>query len=61
VRLAKGYDPRDALRVMREEGVLASVAGEDVIRLAPPLVVNEEEITLAVKALKNALMKLQRA
>ncbi|MCX7807697.1 MAG: aminotransferase class III-fold pyridoxal phosphate-dependent enzyme, partial [Deltaproteobacteria bacterium] len=61
VRLAKGYDPREALRLMREEGVLASVAGEDVIRLAPPLVVNEEEITLAVKALKNALMKLQRA
>ena len=36
-----------------EKGVLVLTAGEDTIRLLPPLVITKEEIDRAVEAMKE--------
>lgn len=43
---------------LQEEGLLAKETHENVIRLAPPLVINKEEIDWAVDKLKKALETL---
>jgi acetylornithine/succinyldiaminopimelate/putrescine aminotransferase len=40
---------------MREHGVLASLAGGDVIRLAPPLNITRADVDEAVAGLRKAL------
>jgi acetylornithine aminotransferase len=40
------------------EGVLATEAGPDVVRLSPPLVVGPEDVDAAVGALASALESL---
>ena len=39
-----------------EEGILIINAGENVIRLCPPLIVNREELTRVVEAIRKALV-----
>ncbi len=41
--------------LMEEQGVLALPAGSNVLRLLPPLIVNEEEIAFAVDAIRAVL------
>jgi acetylornithine/N-succinyldiaminopimelate aminotransferase len=56
VRVDGAYDPMGTLVGLREQHqVLASLAGGDVIRLAPPLNVTAAEVDLAVGALAQAL------
>jgi acetylornithine/N-succinyldiaminopimelate aminotransferase len=43
---------------MLEEGVLATEAGPDVVRLSPPLVVTADDVDAAVAALGGALERL---
>jgi len=43
---------------LQEEGLLAKETHENVIRLAPPLVINKEEIDWAVDKMKKALETL---
>src|SRR5690606_18696887 len=42
----------------REEGLLTVVAGDNVLRLVPPLIVGEREIPEALAALDRAFAKL---
>jgi acetylornithine/succinyldiaminopimelate/putrescine aminotransferase len=41
--------------LMEEHGVLALPAGANVLRLLPPLIINEEEIDMGVRAIASAL------
>jgi acetylornithine/N-succinyldiaminopimelate aminotransferase len=44
----------DVVAAMREEGLLAAAAGENVVRLLPPLIVTSAEIDEAVRRLDRA-------
>ena len=55
LELASGIDPRTALTKAREAGLLLTVAGADVLRFSPPLVVTDAEIDEAVAKLDKAL------
>jgi predicted acetylornithine/succinylornithine family transaminase len=55
IRIAPDFDPLGTLAKLRERGVLASIAGGDVLRFAPPLNVTRPEIDRALEALRAAL------
>ena len=46
---------------MRERGLLGAAAGENVVRLLPPLIVTESEIDEAITRLDAALAALEPA
>lgn len=48
-------DPKDIQAKLRDRNVLVGVAGDNVLRLAPPLVISESEISHAVEAIDSAL------
>lgn len=50
--------PAALLQACREEGLLLVPAGDNVMRMLPPLTINEDEIEFAVNALEQALRKL---
>lgn len=54
LRVATGFDPMGVLLKMREAGLLASTAGGDVIRLAPPLNVSKADCDRALSTLRTA-------
>lgn len=60
LRIATEFDVMALLVAMRENGLLASLAGGDVIRLAPALNVTKEEIDEAISKLRPALASAQR-
>jgi acetylornithine/succinyldiaminopimelate/putrescine aminotransferase len=45
----------DVVSALRERGVLATIAGKDVIRFTPPLIVTDEEIDEMLARLGEAL------
>ena len=53
--LAPGLDPRAALSVTREQGVLLTAAGTNVLRFTPPLVVTEAQIDEGLARVDAAL------
>jgi predicted acetylornithine/succinylornithine family transaminase len=55
VKLAQGFDPAAVLVKTREQGVLLSIAGADVVRFTPPLCVTPAEIDEGVDALEKVL------
>jgi acetylornithine/N-succinyldiaminopimelate aminotransferase len=61
VRLSPDHDPLATLGKLRDHSVLASIAGGDVIRFAPPLNVARVEIDEAVVGLRKALADAPRA
>ncbi|WP_319530550.1 aspartate aminotransferase family protein [uncultured Cohaesibacter sp.] len=50
--------PAELLAACREEGMLAVPAGDNVLRIVPPLIIGQEEIDFAMNALEKALDKL---
>jgi acetylornithine/N-succinyldiaminopimelate aminotransferase len=58
--LAPGYEPRNLLNSVREQGVLLTAAGSNVLRFTPPLVVTEAEIDEAVAKVDAALGQVAR-
>ena len=48
----------DLVDAMRAEGVLTVPAGDNVVRLIPPLVIDEDQVEEAMTALENACAKL---
>ena len=58
VRLAAGRDPQRALAAVREQGVLLSIAGADVLRFTPPLSVTRAEIDEGVAAVERVLAQV---
>lgn len=61
IRVAPGYDALGTVAKLREAGVLASTAGADVVRLAPPLNVSKADCDLALEALRAALVGAPQA
>lgn len=53
-------DPRGVLTQLRDAGVLVSQAGERVVRLAPPLILGEEQAREGLEALDAVLAKAPR-
>ena len=47
--------PKSLQARAREEGLLTGVAGNNVLRLAPPLIVSEDDIRNAVSILETAM------
>jgi acetylornithine/N-succinyldiaminopimelate aminotransferase len=50
-------DPKSLQGLARENGLLVGVAGSNVLRLAPPLIIGESNVREAVGLLDNALAK----
>lgn len=48
-------DPKSLQGLCRDEGLLTGVAGNNVLRLAPPLVIDESNVRDAIGVLDNAL------
>ncbi|NDW04917.1 aspartate aminotransferase family protein [Jiella pacifica] len=51
----------EMVAALREEAVLAAPAGDNVVRLLPPLNVTEEEIRTAMERIENAAARLSPA
>jgi len=51
----------DLINAAREEGLLTVAAGENVLRLLPPLIIGEAEISEAVNKLDRACKKVEAA
>ncbi len=49
----------DLIAAAREEGLLSAAAGENVVRLLPPLIIGEAEISEAMKKLDAACRKIE--
>jgi acetylornithine/N-succinyldiaminopimelate aminotransferase len=49
----------DLIAAAREEGLLTVAAGENVVRLLPPLIVSEADIAQAVDKLDAACRKVE--
>ena len=49
----------DLVVALREEGLLAPGAGDNVVRLLPPLVVSEEEVKLAAEKIEAACRRIE--
>jgi acetylornithine/N-succinyldiaminopimelate aminotransferase len=58
--LKLNVDPRLIQEKLRDRKVLVGVAGDNVLRLAPPLVINEAEISEAINAI-DAVLAAQMA
>lgn len=48
-------DPKSLQGICRDEGLLAGVAGNNVLRLAPPLVVDDDQVRDAISMIDAAL------
>lgn len=51
----------DLVVALREQGLLAPGAADNVVRLLPPLIVSAEEVDLAVEKIEAACVQLERA
>ena len=49
----------DFVAAAREQGLLTAAAGENVVRILPPLIIGEEEISEAVKKISAACKALE--
>jgi len=49
----------DVIAASRDEGLLTAAAGENVVRLLPPLIIGEAEISAAVNKLDAACRKIE--
>jgi acetylornithine/succinyldiaminopimelate/putrescine aminotransferase len=52
---AVSIPPGDVVSACRERGLLVLTAGEDTVRLLPPLVIRDDEIDRGLAVLKSAL------
>jgi 4-aminobutyrate aminotransferase-like enzyme len=50
----------DAVAACRDRGLLALTAGDNTLRFAPPLIVDEPAITHGVEIIESALASLAR-
>ncbi len=55
LRVAQGYDPLAVLAQIRAEGVLLSIAGGDVLRFSPSLLVTRDELDEGLDVVERVL------
>lgn len=53
--LKKSVDAREVLAIARENGLLLTIAGGQVLRFTPPLIASNEELDLAAQRISDAL------
>jgi acetylornithine/N-succinyldiaminopimelate aminotransferase len=58
LRAGLPFSASDVVNACRMEGVLTHVAGPSVLRLAPPLIIDAEELEVALAAIRRAVSKL---
>ncbi|MXW91124.1 MAG: aspartate aminotransferase family protein [Rhodospirillaceae bacterium] len=58
LKLADSLETRQVVDFVRERGLLTVAAGENVVRMAPPLIIGREEIDEAVALLRAAAEEL---
>jgi len=54
----KGINPSDVIKEAMGRGLLLLRSGTDILRIAPPLIINEEEIKEGFLIIKESLIKL---
>lgn len=59
IKLKDGYDPKALVALARDRNLLIGAAGDNVSRLAPPLVITKSDASEAVAILDEALGALQ--
>lgn len=60
LELAPHIDPNHALALLRDKGVLVTIAGGNALRFTPPLILTEEELEQGLDALREVLEELSR-
>lgn len=60
VRLARGVDAAAIINRLVDGGVLATIAGGDVIRLSPPLIIEESELDEGLRILREVFDDLRK-
>lgn len=57
IKMSEQYVARDVMGMARDEGLLIGAAGDNVVRMAPPLIITEDNAREAVSKLRAALAK----
>jgi len=60
IKLNEGVDPTSTLEKIRNQGVLLSIAGGNVLRFSPPLCINAEEIDAGVDIVETVLRGVKK-
>ncbi|MDR3226876.1 MAG: ornithine--oxo-acid transaminase [Prevotellaceae bacterium] len=60
IKPTNGKTAWDVCLTMRDEGILAKPTHEHIIRFAPPLIINEDELMDAIERIKKAIKKVER-
>ncbi|MGE5411121.1 MAG: aminotransferase class III-fold pyridoxal phosphate-dependent enzyme, partial [Clostridiales bacterium] len=59
IKPKKGKEAWDVCLKMRDNGLLAKPTHGNIIRFAPPLVINEGQIKEAIGIIKNSLAEIE--
>ena len=59
IKPTNGKTAWDVCLAMRDEGVLAKPTHEHIIRFAPPLIINKDELSDAIEKIKKAINKVE--
>jgi acetylornithine/N-succinyldiaminopimelate aminotransferase len=57
IKLQEKYVAADMVNSLKDEGLLLVAAGENVMRILPPLIIEEQQIAEAIKILETTLSK----
>jgi acetylornithine/N-succinyldiaminopimelate aminotransferase len=60
VKLKPGYDPKKLAGLARDRHLLIGAAGDNVSRMAPPLIISKQDASEAVSVLDDALAALEK-
>ena len=58
--IAEKYDAWDVCVKLAENGVLAKPTHGDIIRLAPPLTINETDLKAALEIIKSTILSFKK-
>jgi len=59
IKLKDGFDPKKLAGLARNRNLLVGAAGDNVSRMAPPLIITKDDASEAVAILDEALGELQ--
>lgn len=59
LNFSSGLDAWDVCVRLKDNGLLAKPTHGDIIRLAPPLVLNEEQLDEAINIIKSTILEFQ--
>lgn len=59
IKLDDKYVAREVMGMARDEGLLLGAAGDNVVRMAPPLIITEDDARKAIHKLRATLQKVR--